>query len=77
MNIDDMTYRDLKAIAAIFGTAMPQPETFAEPIPVVVWTDKRGVIFGYTSAPRARPIVRTRRTAWPAGETMQSAMLTT
>lgn len=28
----------------------------AKVIPVVVWTDKRGVIFGYTTDPHARPI---------------------
>jgi hypothetical protein len=30
-----------------------------EPVPVLVCTDKRGVIFGYTTDPHARPIVLT------------------
>lgn len=33
----------------------PSPR-LAAPVPVVVWTDKRGVIFGYTEDPDARPI---------------------
>ena len=31
----------------------------AKTIPVVVCTDKRGVVFGYTSNPNARPVVLT------------------
>ena len=38
--------------AASAGTSVPHPDR-----PVVVWTDKRGVIFGYTSDVNARPIV--------------------
>lgn len=31
----------------------------AKAIPVVVCTDKRGVVFGYTNKPNARPVVLT------------------
>ena len=58
MNIDDMTYGELKAIAAMFQPKAPQhafPASHPE-IPVVIWTDKRGVIFGYCSDTSARPI---------------------
>ena len=45
-------------IAALEGDAPPAPPTHPMPacIPVLVWTDKRGVIFGYTNDPHARPI---------------------
>jgi hypothetical protein len=36
--------------------ATPAKPTEQTETPVVVWTDKRGVIFGYTSDPHARPI---------------------
>lgn len=62
MNIDNLTYGELKAIAAIFSAqvapaAAPQLVDGAGPIPVVIWTDKRGVIFGYCTDTNARPIV--------------------
>ena len=31
----------------------------AEPVPVLVCTDKRGVVYGFTAAPHDRPIVLT------------------
>ncbi len=34
-------------------------KTAAKTTPVVVCTDKRGVVFGYTSNPSARPVVLT------------------
>lgn len=33
--------------------------TERDAVPVVIWTDKRGVIFGYTTNPDARPITLT------------------
>jgi hypothetical protein len=57
MNIDEMTYGELKAIAAMFSGAQPLPPvTDHAPIPVVVCTDKRGVVFGYCADTSARPI---------------------
>lgn len=56
MNIDQLTYGELKQIAGMFS---PQPlaQTGTHPLrPVVIWTDKRGVIFGYTNDVSARPI---------------------
>ena len=59
MNIDDMTYGQLKQIAGMFGqTTQAKPAEHA-PIPVVIWTDKRGVIFGYCTDTSARPITLT------------------
>ena len=57
MELDDLTIRDAKRLAAMFGqpTAMPSPGHPERP--VLVWTDKRGVIFGYTNDVTARPIL--------------------
>src|ERR1035437_3998471 len=59
MNIDEMTYGELKAIAALFAfePAQATPTTEHKTIPVVVCTDKRGVVFGYCANTSARPIV--------------------
>ena len=59
MNIDNLTYGELKAIAAMFAGEAKTPALPSnnQPIPVVVWTDKRGVIFGYCRDTSARPIV--------------------
>ena len=59
MNIDSLTLAELKQISAMFGGAISQPLLAAthKERPVVVWTDKRGVIFGYTENADARPIV--------------------
>ena len=69
MNIDDMTYGQLKEIAGMFGqTAQAKPAAHS-PIPVVIWTDKRGVIFGYCTDTSARPITLTNARMclyWPA-----------
>lgn len=57
MNIDNLTYGELKAIAAMFGGAAT--EGHAKPHderPVIVCTDRRGVVFGYTTDATARPI---------------------
>lgn len=59
MNIDDMTYGELKAIAAMFGGSAPKAAPHSEPVAVVIWTDKRGVIFGYCADVTARPITLT------------------
>jgi hypothetical protein len=61
MNIDDMTVGQIKEVAALakgFGNcdAPQQPEPTGPKIAVLVWTEHRGVIFGYTAAPNARPI---------------------
>lgn len=61
MHIDDLTIGQAKALAAQFAniTTDPAAENCAcdhGPIPVVVCTDKRGVIFGYTTNEHARPI---------------------
>ena len=57
MNIDDMTYGELKEIAAMFSVNKPeQSMRDHDEIPVLVCTDKRGVVFGYTCNANARPI---------------------
>ncbi len=56
MNIDDITIGQAKALAAQFSGATPAAQSSHEPIPVVVCTDKRGVVFGYTENADARPI---------------------
>ena len=69
MNIDDMTYGQLKEIAATFAQTVPNKPTIHSPIPVVIWTDKRGVIFGYCTDTSARPITLTNARMclyWPA-----------
>ena len=62
MNIDNLTYGELKQIAAMFAastftasvpSATPKGH---ESIPVIVCTDKRGVVFGYCTDTSARPI---------------------
>ena len=62
MNIDDLTYGQLKQIAAMFAgdaLATPQPAASHKPRPVIVCTDKRGVVFGYCTDTSARPITLT------------------
>ena len=62
MNIDDLTYGQLKQIAAMFAgqtSATIAPVTSHEPRPVIVCTDKRGVVFGYCTDTSARPITLT------------------
>ena len=56
MNIDDLTYGQMREIANLLGfvaSQQPKEQTDNKPIsgsiPVVVCTDKRGVVFGYTS----------------------------
>lgn len=60
MEIDNLTYGQLKQIAAMFGGVQAVPDHAVsdehEAVPVVVCTDKRGVVFGYTNNVEARPI---------------------
>ena len=63
VDFDKLTVAEVKQLAAMAqsflgGTAQPNTglAVHAER-PVVIWTDKRGVIFGYTSNVDARPIV--------------------
>lgn len=60
MNIDDLTYGELKQISAMFAgqDVATQPKSHAK-IPVIVCTDKRGVVFGYCTNTAARPITLT------------------
>jgi hypothetical protein len=48
-NIDDMTYGELKKIAAMFNETKPIAATNGAERAVVVCTDKRGVFFGYAT----------------------------
>ena len=60
MNIDNLTYGELKQIAAMFAghseTVAAPAATSHDLVPVIVCTDKRGVVFGYTTNHAARPI---------------------
>ncbi len=59
MNIDDLTIGEAREIAGMFGGASAEPkpsECSHDPIPVLVCTDKRGVVFGYTTNAKADPI---------------------
>lgn len=61
MNLDDLTLGQIKAIQAM-KCAAEAPQTNAcgtAAIPVVVCTDKRGVVYGHTVNPHARPIILT------------------
>jgi hypothetical protein len=60
MNIDHLTVAEVKQLAAMaaafLGSPTPNVAGIHAERPVVIWTDKRGVIFGYTSDVHARPI---------------------
>lgn len=63
MNIDNLTIAQAREIAAMFGVASTAPSCDAaseikghDRIPVVICTDKRGVVFGYTDNANSRPI---------------------
>lgn len=59
MSIDHMTVGEVKEIAVMFGAIAPKANTSHAPVPVVVCTDKRGVVFGHTTDTSARPITLT------------------
>lgn len=75
MDFDKLTVAEVKQLAAMassFLGSTPHPAVqvahHAEK-PVVVWTEHRGVIFGYTSDVHARPITLRRARMclyWPA-----------
>ena len=68
MDINEITFGQAKQLLATFGltqSAYPQANlniasAAGENRPVLVCTDKRGVVFGYTTNPDARPIVLTK-----------------
>jgi hypothetical protein len=63
MDFDKLTVAEVKQLAAMAANFLGSAPTSAPSLavhaerPVVVWTDRRGVIFGYTSNVDARPIV--------------------
>ena len=65
INIDDLTIGQAKELAKQFAGEQSIPtSTKAAPVermpcPVIVCTDKRGVVFGYTISVDARPITLT------------------
>jgi hypothetical protein len=67
MNLDDLTIGQAKELAALFAKTAMQPTYSAQiaslgthdAIPVIVCTDKRGVVFGYTQNVELRPITLT------------------
>ena len=60
MNINDLTIGQAKELAELFAKEtslfLKGSRTSHKAIPVVVCTDRRGVVFGYTSNADARPI---------------------
>ena len=60
MNINEMTSGQIKEVAALAkglgGCDAPDQTADGDASPVLVWTAHRGVIFGYTPNPHARPI---------------------
>jgi len=60
MNIDELTIGQAKELAARFANLdAPKPCNNHKRQPVIVCTDKRGVVFGYTTDIVARPILLT------------------
>lgn len=59
MALENLTLADLaKLTTTLMGAASAAPMAQAHaPRPVVVCTDKRGVVFGYTTDINARPII--------------------
>jgi len=62
MDFDKLTVAEVKSLAAMANAFLgnaPVAQISGKHLekPVVVWTDKRGVIFGYTDNADARPIV--------------------
>lgn len=63
INLQDLTLGQLQELKSLFvGNAIPKAFPSAatySPIPVVVCTDKRAVVFGWTLDPQADPITLT------------------
>ena len=63
MNISDLTIGQAKELALLFGETRAclksEVSLLSSPVPVLVCTDKRGVVFGYTTNVDARPIILT------------------
>lgn len=62
MNIDDLTIGQARELSGMFGGAEKSATPVTKkhsPIPVVVCTDRRGVVFGLTDDVAARPIILT------------------
>jgi len=63
INFDNLTVAEVKKLAtmasAFLGSTSVTSQLAAthKERPVVIWTDKRGVIFGYTENVDARPII--------------------
>ena len=57
--IDNLTIGEAKKLAAMFGGSIASPlvPQSGPEAPVIVCTDKRGVVFGYADNLSARPIV--------------------
>ena len=65
MDINDLTIGQARELTRLFGSAKcSDAQTVAthahDSIPVVVCTDKRGVVFGYCDDASARPIILTK-----------------
>ena len=60
MDLNKMNVADLLklcgSLGALNGGGCAKPATSGDSIPVLVCTDKRGVVFGYTPDANARPI---------------------
>lgn len=64
MDINDLTIGQARELVALFGEKGFVPPSLSQtaaqnltsPIPVLVCTDKRGVVFGYTTNASAEPI---------------------
>lgn len=56
MDINDLTLGQAKELANLFGRTAQPVCAGHDKIPVVVCTDKRAVVFGYTQDTSARPI---------------------
>jgi len=59
VNLDDLTLGQAKQLAAKFSgcDTTNQDDGLGTITPVIVCTDKRGVVFGYTDNPSARPAI--------------------
>lgn len=64
MDFDKLTVAEVRQLAGMAAAFLGNAPVITSQIgndhtekPVVVWTDKRGVIFGYTDNAHARPIV--------------------